>query len=158
MIDRLDAVGHVAVPSDATGAHKLTGRVLLAEDGVDNQRLIGLHLRKAGATVSIADNGLIALRMLDAAAGEGRPFDLLLTDMQMPEMDGYTLARTLRRRGSRLAIMALTAHAMAEDRDKCLEAGCDDYATKPIEPAKLIATCAEWMGKVGGGAEIEERR
>jgi len=107
--------------------------------------------------VDIADNGRIALEMIDASeAGANdasaskagaKPYDLLVTDMQMPEMDGYTLARTLRERGSRLAVIALTAHAMAEDRQKCIDSGCDDYATKPIEKAKLLATCAAWMGK-----------
>ncbi len=124
---------------------KLTGRILLAEDGPDNQRLIAFVLRKAGAEVTVADNGRIALDMLDQAVAEGNPYDLVLMDMQMPEMDGYTLARTLRDRGSSLAIVALTAHAMAHDQQKCLEAGCDDYATKPLDKAMLLATCARWM-------------
>jgi CheY-like chemotaxis protein len=88
----------------------------------------------------------VALEMIEKAEREGRPYDLLVTDMQMPELDGYTLARTLRQRGSRLAIVALTAHAMAEDRDRCLSAGCDDYATKPIDRADLLARCARWIG------------
>lgn len=138
-----------AAPS-APGAARLTGRILLAEDGPDNQRLIAFHLKKAGAAVDVADNGRIALEMLDKAAATGTPYDMLLTDMQMPEMDGYELARTLRQRGSTLAIAALTAHAMAEDRDKCLSAGCDDYATKPIDKARLLAVCAAWMGQRGG--------
>jgi len=147
MVERLDAVVAQANKAAAVPAATLTGRILLAEDGLDNQRLIALHLRKAGAAVDIADNGRIALEMIDQSEADTKPYDLLLTDMQMPEMDGYTLARTLRDRGSSLAIVALTAHAMAEDRQKCLDSGCDDYATKPIEKANLLTTCADWIGK-----------
>ena len=126
---------------------KLTGRILLAEDGADNQRLVSFHLRKAGAEVEVADNGKIALAMIERASRAGKPFDLLLTDMQMPEMDGYTLASTLRRGGSSIAIIALTAHAMSEDRQKCVDAGCDDYASKPVDKALLLESCGKWMGK-----------
>jgi PleD family two-component response regulator len=99
---------------EASGtAPRLAGRILLAEDGPDNQRLISFHLRRAGAVVDVAENGRIALERMEAAALEGRPYDLLLTDMQMPEVDGYTLARTLRARGATLPIVALTAHAMS---------------------------------------------
>ncbi len=124
---------------------RLDGRILLAEDGIDNQRLIAFHLRKAGAKVDIADNGRIALEMLDAAAKTDAPYDLLVSDMQMPEMDGYTLARALRSRGSDLPILALTAHAMASDRDECLLAGCNEYASKPVDAPKLIELCNRWM-------------
>ncbi|MBX9737111.1 MAG: response regulator, partial [Phycisphaerales bacterium] len=127
---------------------KLQGRILLAEDGEDNQRLIAFHLRKAGATVEIAANGRIALDMIEHAAASDAPFDLLLTDMQMPEVDGYALARELRARRNSIPIIALTAHAMAEDRARCLDAGCDDYATKPIEKAKLLSTCAAWLNSI----------
>ncbi len=144
-----DATSPVGIEAPA-GVTTLTGRILLAEDGLDNQRLIVFHLRKAGAAVEVAENGLVALTRIDSAAAEGKPFDLLLTDMQMPEMDGYTLARTLRQRGSQLPIVALTAHAMAEDRQKCTDAGCDDYASKPIDKARLLATCALWIGRTGG--------
>ncbi len=81
------------------------------------------------------------------AAAAGQPFDLLVTDIQMPEMDGYTLARTLRERGSRLAIVALTAHAMATDEARCLASGCDAYATKPIDRQGLLEVCARWLGR-----------
>ncbi|MBX3322659.1 MAG: PAS domain S-box protein [Phycisphaeraceae bacterium] len=126
-------------------AELLSGRILLAEDGIDNQRLISFHLRRAGAEVVIADNGAIALQILEEAVQEGNPFDLLLTDIQMPEMDGYTLVRTLRERGDRIPVVALTAHAMAEDRQRCMEVGCDDYASKPIRREELIETCRSWM-------------
>jgi CheY-like chemotaxis protein/anti-sigma regulatory factor (Ser/Thr protein kinase) len=146
MVQRLDAVDGVRSKIVvATGT--LTGRILLAEDGLDNQRLIAFHLKKAGAAVDFAENGRIALDMFDRAVATGTPYDLLLTDMQMPEMDGYTLARTLRQRGSKLAIIALTAHAMAEDKGRCMAAGCDDYASKPIDRSTLLATCAAWIGR-----------
>jgi len=123
----------------------LSGRILLAEDGPDNQRLISFHLRKAGAVVEVAEHGKVALEMIRAAAASGTPFDLLVTDMQMPEMDGYSLAATLRAEGNHMPIIALTAHAMSEDRARCLSAGCDDYASKPIDKAKLLGICAKWL-------------
>ncbi|MFN7291022.1 MAG: response regulator, partial [Pirellula sp.] len=67
-----------------------------------------------------------------------------------PEMDGYSLASTLRGLDSKLPIVALTSHAMPEDRKKCIDAGCNDYITKPINKENLIAKCAEWLGKNGG--------
>jgi signal transduction histidine kinase len=129
---------------------RLHGRILYAEDGIDNQRLIALHLRRAGADLSLAENGRAALDAILLAQAQGRPFELLLADMQMPEMDGYTLAQTLRARGCPIPIIALTAHAMAEDRDRCLAAGCDDYASKPIDKAALLGTCAKWLAKPAG--------
>ena len=131
---------------------KLSGRILLAEDGIDNQRLISFVLRRAGAEVDVADDGRVALQMLEAAESRGQPYQLLVTDMQMPVLDGYSLARMLRQMGSTLPIVALTAHAMAEDRARCTKAGCDDYATKPIDRAKLIAVCAAWMGQCSNQA------
>ena len=120
---------------------RISGRILLAEDGDDNRRLITFHLVNAGAEVEVAENGELALEMLEGALRADRPFDLLVTDMQMPVMDGYTLAKTLRARDLDIPIVALTAHAMAEDRRKCLDAGCDDYASKPIDKLALLETC-----------------
>jgi len=127
---------------------RLAGRILLVEDGPDNRRLIALHLEHAGADVTTAENGVEALRCVDAAAARHEHFDLIVTDMQMPEMDGVTLARTLRERGETTPIIALTAHTVSEDRDRCLEAGCNDFATKPIDRASLIRVCGAWMSGV----------
>ncbi|MFG0252801.1 MAG: PAS domain S-box protein, partial [Phycisphaerales bacterium JB038] len=133
--------------SDRTGLidARLSGRVLIAEDGPDNQRLIAHFLSRAGLETEIAANGRIACEMVSEAEEAGADYDLVLMDMQMPEMDGYAAARALRGRGCRTPIIALTAHAMSDDRDKCLDAGCDDYATKPIDRSALISLIQKYL-------------
>lgn len=122
-------------------------RIMLVEDGPDNQRLISLHLRKAGATVEIFENGKLAVNRLtidgttDGPLSQANGIDLVLMDMQMPEMDGYTATRILREKGCSLPILALTAHAMDSDEAKCLKAGCDMRLTKPIDKSALIEAC-----------------
>lgn len=113
-------------------------RVLLVEDGPDNQRLISFLLKKAGACVEIAENGQLGYQAATNASLRGEPFDVILMDMQMPIMDGYTAATKLRQDKYEGPIIALTAHAMAEDRNRCVEAGCTDYTTKPVDREKLI--------------------
>jgi len=128
--------------SDSPPAPTRTGRILLAEDGVDNQRLIRLILTKAGHAVTVAGNGRAAV---EAARAADPPFDLILMDMQMPELDGYAATRKLREAAFDRPIIALTAHAMQGDRAKCLDAGCDDYATKPVDRAKLLAMIERYL-------------
>ncbi len=129
-----------------TSSVSLSGRILLAEDGPDNQRLISHILTRAGAEVEIVDNGKKALEAANAAAKAGHPFDLILMDMQMPVMDGYEATMALREEGYTGSIVALTAHAMASDRQKCLNAGCNDYASKPIQRTEFFATLAKYVG------------
>ncbi len=141
MVSALDTPTPLRVPSPAqAGRALLGGRILLVEDGPDNQRLIRRLLNAWGAEVAIAENGRQAVDLALDAWRREVPFDVILMDMQMPVMDGYTATRELRRVGYDGAVIALTAHAMATDRDRCLEAGCDDYATKPIDRKALRTT------------------
>jgi len=115
--------------------------ILLVEDGIDNQRLIKLILERAGAKVEVANNGQMAC---DALIHDAKTFDVVLMDMQMPVMDGYTATRTLRKTGIDAPIIALTAHAMSGARQQCLEAGCDDYTTKPVKRQTLLELIGVW--------------
>ncbi len=131
-----------AAACDAT----LSARILLAEDNPFNQKVAVLMLRRLGCEVDIAADGLEALRML--AAGS---YDLVLMDCQMPGKDGYETALEIRRReapgGERIPIVALTAHAMSGDRDRCLASGMDDYISKPVDMESLTTVLRRWLGE-----------
>jgi signal transduction histidine kinase/ActR/RegA family two-component response regulator len=127
---------------DGSGAKPLAQMTLvLAEDCSDIRRLVGTLLRSAGAEVVIAENGKEAVERVRELVSTGRPPALVFMDMQMPVMDGYEATRTLRASGVGLPIVALTAHALPEDRARCLAAGCSDYVTKPVTRATLIGVC-----------------
>lgn len=110
-------------------------RVLVVEDSEDNQMLVRLLLNRMGMISEFAENGQQAVER----APDGG-YDFVLMDMQMPVKDGYAATRELREMGYNRPIVALTAHAMKEDRQRCLNAGCDDYLTKPIDSASLYST------------------
>ena len=130
-----------------SGRHRIEGHVLLAEDGLDNQRLIRLLLEKAGTEVTTVENGELAVNAAVAAHEAGTPFDIILMDMQMPVLDGYSATRRLRKAGYAGPVVALTANALVGDRTRCLDAGCDDYVPKPIDPHAFTALVADWVRK-----------
>jgi PAS domain S-box-containing protein len=119
-------------------SRRLAGSVLLAEDGPDNQLLIASILRKRGASVTVAENGRLAIDLCMAATRDEKPYDLILMDMQMPEVDGHAATAYLRAKGYRGPIVALTANAMAGERERCLKSGCTDYMTKPIQMGSFL--------------------
>jgi CheY-like chemotaxis protein len=145
-VERLSGLTEATLPlktEPRTGSEiYLRGRILLVEDGADNQRLLRMQLGSAGASVVSAMNGQMAVDM--AAA---QPFDLILMDMQMPVMDGYNATIELRRRGLTIPIIAMTAYAMSEDREKCMAIGCTDYLSKPVAEVTLLTTVNGYLGK-----------
>jgi signal transduction histidine kinase/CheY-like chemotaxis protein len=143
-IDAQDLNSEKDAGNSIDDATPLSGmRVLLAEDGIDNQRLISFFIKKAGAHIVIVENGLLALEALESEIKGGQPFDVVLMDMQMPVLDGYESSRLIRNLGHQVPIVALTAHAMTGDREKCIEAGCNHYLTKPVDRKKLVSTLLE---------------
>jgi len=140
--------------SAADSRPKLNCRILLAEDGPDNQRIISYVLKQAGAEVTVAENGKIAVECARTARDDGNPYDAILMDIQMPVLDGFGATSILRSEGFSTPIIALTAHAMASDRKRCLEAGCDDYLSKPIDHQGFLALVARYVEKQPKSEEV----
>jgi CheY-like chemotaxis protein/signal transduction histidine kinase len=124
-------------------------RVLLVEDDVRNVFSLVSVLEPRGIQVGIARNGKEALRALERATDDGTPFDLVLMDVMMPEMDGLTATRELRKRPGwqKLPVIVLTAKAMPDDRARCIEAGASDYIAKPLDVDRLLSLIRVWMPK-----------
>ncbi len=131
----------------------LRGRVLLADDVSDVQMVISQILRQMNLQVDIAGDGRAACETAEKAMLDGKPYDLILMDIQMPKMDGFEAARWLRTRGWRNPIVALTAHAMVGDREKCLNEGFDDYISKPVDISRLHEILARYLAPSAGMSE-----
>lgn len=116
--------------------------VLLVEDGQTNRMMVKLLLKRHDVNVVEAVNGQMGVELATS-----QDFDLILMDMQMPVKDGYTATAELRTKGLQTPIIALTAHAMAGDREKCIDAGCDDYLTKPINESRLVESLTRYLTK-----------
>ena len=148
LLDATDIAG--PVPVAATTARKRwqipPARVLVVDDGAENRELISLVLAEQGLWVEEAENGQVALDKIAAA-----PYDVVLMDMQMPVLDGYSATRELRRRGLQLPVLALTAHAMKGYEEEVLAAGCTAYLTKPVDIDALLQQLAQLLG----GSEVE---
>jgi signal transduction histidine kinase/CheY-like chemotaxis protein len=147
------SVASQAVASQSVAQPLSGARILLAEDGPDNQKLITFILQRAGAQVDLVENGkrlverMTAAGAIDAPLCPDSPYDLILTDIQMPEMDGYEATRVLREKGCVLPIIALTAHAMSGEEQRGMSAGCNAYMTKPIDRRALIEACCHWRNE-----------
>jgi CheY-like chemotaxis protein len=163
MLERILGKGKDEIDKDKPEKHKIVTqysiredrkhsvRILLAEDNPVNQKLAKIMLTKAGYQVEVANNGKEAVEMYTANPED---FDLIFMDVQMPEMDGLEATRKIRNpqsaiRNRDIPIVAMTAHAMKGDREMCLEAGMDDYITKPIKREIVFNILEKWVFRKG---------
>lgn len=122
------------------GTAMYSGKVLVAEDNPSNQKLIAILLQKMGLEVTLADDGIEAVEKCDS-----EQFDIILMDMQMPNMNGYDATRKLRSEGLKIPIIAVTANAMTGDEQKCMDVGCNGYLSKPIDRCKLDELVSRYL-------------
>jgi signal transduction histidine kinase/ActR/RegA family two-component response regulator/HPt (histidine-containing phosphotransfer) domain-containing protein len=134
VLTALPTISHEPAPSTQKTLQLPRTNVLVVDDGDTNRKLMRRILQRAGANVVLAENGAQAVQAM-----EHHPFHIVLMDMQMPVMDGYSAARRLRDMGYDLPIIAITAHAMKDDEEKCKSAGCTGYVSKPIDGDQLLA-------------------
>jgi signal transduction histidine kinase/ligand-binding sensor domain-containing protein/DNA-binding response OmpR family regulator/HPt (histidine-containing phosphotransfer) domain-containing protein len=155
---RISATSREAPASTAVETHsdcRFEGlRILLVEDNHVNQQIAAELMTEAGMIVDVADNGRIAIDKLN----QGNPYDIVLMDLQMPEMDGYAATTVIRSYPEwlDLPIIAMTAHAMNEERQRCLDTGMNDHIAKPIDPDSFFATLSRWCGKRMPGYQTED--
>ena len=133
--------GPLSVGQEAKGP----GRLLIVEDARCTQMTIRLFLKKMNVTAETVENGKMACEMAEKSQAEGNPYDLILMDMQMPQMNGYEATRWLRKHGWEGPIVAVTAYTTAKDREKCVEAGCNDHLSKPITEMGLRNVIAQYL-------------
>ncbi|RJP85924.1 MAG: response regulator [Desulfobacteraceae bacterium] len=143
-----------SIPAADAGGIDQT-RILVAEDNPDNRKLIRIMLENAGCEVTLAENGRKAV---DAFLDTPHYFDLVLMDIQMPEMDGFGALNAIRKKGFKIPVIALTAHASKEHREECIRAGMDDYLTKPIKKDALTATLIKHVKKNKAPSSPYERK
>ena len=134
----------VAAPFEAALAERLPLRLLLADDNVVNQKVALMMLKRLGYTADVVANGVEVLHALEA-----KTYDIIFLDVQMPDMDGYEAARRVRAKWAgnepaRPTMVAMTGNAMQGDRERCLEAGMDDYISKPVHAEELMAALKRW--------------
>ena len=149
------------LPQSRASALQIGGRpcrVLVVDDQPQIHILAKHYIEQAGGVVVAAQNGREALDREEQCRQDGQPVDLILLDMQMPVMDGYATADKLRACGFQRPIIALTARALPDDREKCLAAGCDEYATKPFDGERLVALIAQFTQDTSPDQLIHRRK
>jgi PAS domain S-box-containing protein len=154
-VDRLRDLTDAVAVVDTEGV-RLAGRVLIAEDAADTRRLLLTYLSRTGVAAMAVENGQAAVTQVVAAWRSGNPFNLVLMDVQMPQMDGLTATGVLRSHGYPGRIVALTANAMEHDRNRCLAAGCDGFLTKPIRGDVFLNAVRDHLAAAGVRVNAEE--
>jgi signal transduction histidine kinase len=151
LVESLAEARELAVdePESSRDPELFSGRVLLAEDGPDNRLLVRTVLENRGLEVLVVENGRQAVALAEEAHARGSAFDLVLMDMEMPELDGYEATRILREQGYTAPIVALTAHAMAGQAERCLELGCNQFMSKPVDRRALVAMVGGFVRRRG---------